>query len=196
MRAVWVDAGNDADVAKLRHYGIDSPYFDCRDPRVSRDYLDGVKAQGFSPGIYAAWNWRPDLDGAGFAEWLSRRLAPLQRSASFPMVCADIETHDVGYVLAFLKRWRELRPKRVTDWTLEGFQGGLFSPHDTLAIAASGVGVVPQAYAGDMTPSDPVAVVLDLCSHSFAPGTISVFYDAAHLPVAWSGYAFTQGRLP
>jgi hypothetical protein len=102
----------------------------------------------------------------------------------------------VPYILAFLKRWRAVRPARVTDWTLEAFQGGLFSPVDTLAIAAARVGIAPGFYEGDMTPLNAVDVVLDLCSHSFPPGRIVGMYDAARLPAEWSGYAFTQGRLP
>src|SRR5581483_3217382 len=42
-----------------------------------------------------------------------------------PPVCLDIEVHDISYVLGCLRRWRQLRPTRETDWTLEGMQGGL-----------------------------------------------------------------------
>ena len=195
-RAVWIDAGNDADYAKLRAHGIDSPYFDIRDSRVTRAYLEGVQAEGFAPGVYAAWNWYPTLGGAGFAVQLSGLLVGLGAPPGFPKVCADIEIHDVGYILAFLKRWRKLRPMRVTDWTLEGFQGGLFTANDTLAIAAANVGVIPQTYTGSMEPQDVARVVLDLAFHSFPPARISPFYDAARLPAEWSGYAFAQGRLP
>ena len=43
-KAVWVDAGNDPDYAKLQANGITVPYFDLRDPRVTAAYLDAVKA--------------------------------------------------------------------------------------------------------------------------------------------------------
>lgn len=205
-RAVWVDAGNDADYAKLKRYGITEPFYDVRDPRVTKPYLQDVRQRGFDPGVYGAWNWigastpgYSPTSGYDFAEWLSAKCAPLFKSTApgFPKVCADIETHDVAYILAFLKRWRELRPHRVTDWTLEGYQGGLFNAQARIAIAASGVGVVPQAYTGGMEPFDAVDVVCDLWRCGFAARGVSVFYDAATLrpETVWSGYAFTQGRL-
>src|SRR4249920_1088062 len=198
MRAVWTDAGNDADPVKLHTYGIDSPYFAVTDPRVTLAYLRSVQAAGFQPGVYAAWNWQPGLGGPAFASWLSaqlERVAP-DTSREFPKVCVDIETHDVAYIRAFLRRWRQLRPHRVTDWTLEGFQGGLFSPMDVIAIAAANVGVIPQLYGGAggtiqfQRAADRVA--LDLVEHSFPPARIFGFYDAAALPERWEGYAFTQ----
>jgi hypothetical protein len=201
-RAVWVDAGNDPDYAKLKANGIGAAYFDIRDPRVTPGYLSTVASRGLAPGVYAAWNWLPPpytgaAVGAGFAEWLSEQVAKLGKHTppNFPMVCADIETHDVAYILGFLYRWRQLRPHRVTDWTLEAFQGGLFSPLDTLKIAAADVGIAPGMYAGNMDPLNVVDVVLDLCAYSFPPGRIIGMYDAARLPAVWTGYAFTQGRL-
>jgi hypothetical protein len=222
MRAVWVDAGNDADVAKLRQYGIVSPYFDVRDPRVTKSYLQAVRAEtlapgvNLKPGVYAAWNWpEVGMSGAAFAEWLSAKCAALFAGTApgFPSVCADIETHDVDYLLAFWRRWRELRPHRQTDWTLEGFQGGLFSydearelahlVHDTGTFPGF---VVPQNYGAPLPPDgsgetryQPLAadrVALDLVSHGFPTPYLYGFYDGAELPSRWEGYVFTQGRLP
>jgi hypothetical protein len=206
FRAIWIDAGNDADYAKLARYGIDRPYFDIRDPRVTQQYLLEVHARGFKPGVYAAWNWpEAGKTGPSFASWLSAALEAVAPSSAstFPTVCVDIELHSPAYVLAFLKRWRELRPARVTDWTLEGFQGGLFSPLDTLAIARANVRIIAQLYTGSMAPLAADRVALDLVLHSFPPARIFGFYDAATLtpepgaePSRWEGYAFTQGRLP
>jgi hypothetical protein len=123
------------------------------------------------------------------------RVAPFT-NADFPRVCVDIETHDVAYILAFLKRWRELRPTRTTDWTLEPFQGGLFTPADAIHIAAANVRVIPQLYFGDMAPAAADRVALNLVLASFLPMRLFGFYDAAALPGRWEGYAFTQGRLP
>jgi len=195
MRAIWIDEGSDADYAKLRAHGmITSPYFSLRDPRVTRSYLDAVAAEGFTPGLFAAYNWYPTLDGAGFAEKCD---AELKRIGWLnPPLCADIETHDVVYILAFLKRWRELRPKRLTFWTLEGFQGGLFAPADVLAINAARVHVVPQHYTGDMRPLAADRIAIDLIARGFDILRLWGFYDAASLPGRWEGFAFTQGRLP
>ncbi len=195
MRAVWVDEGSDASLVRLRARGIDSPYYSIRDPRVTSDYLDAVAAEGFTPGLYAAYNWYPALTGLAFAEkchYELRRIAWLGN----PPLCADIETHDVSYILAFLKRWRELRPKRRTYWTLEGFQGGLFSPADVRAINAANVHVVPQHYTGDMRPLAADRIAIDLLARGFDILRLYGFYDAAALPGRWEGFAFTQGRLP
>lgn len=204
-RAIWVDEGNDADYTKLRAYGITAPYYSIRDPRVTRGYLKTVQSLGFTPGVYAAWNWYASpnggaLAGAAFATQVSQQLDTIMEGVAsppdFPLVQLDIETHALPYIFGALDQWRKHRPKRVTSWCLEGYQGGLFSPADAIHIAAKVNEVVPSAYAGDMTPFDAVDVFRNLVSHSFPPGIVSMFYDAAHLPAAWAGYAFTQGRLP
>lgn len=198
MRAVWVDEGNDADLNKLRRYGITSPYYAIRDPRVTKEYLRNVRAQQFAPGVYVAPNWYPDMSGPQFAELVHSLIG--QRypgtAAGFPKVCVDIETHNVSYITGFLIRWRQLRPTRVTDWTFEPFQGGLFAPLDVQIIVESGVGIVPQLYYGDMSLVAADRVVIDLWAHGFPYSSMLGFYDAAHLPQGWQGYAFTQGRLP
>jgi hypothetical protein len=198
MRAIWVDEGNDANFAKLRQYGITSPYYAIRDPRVTKSYLQAVRAQGFPPGVYVAPNWYPDMPGPAFAEFVDGLMTERYPStgATFPKVCVDIETHNVPYITGFLKRWRELRPTRVTDWTLEPFQGGLFDPLAVAIIIESGVGIVPQNYFGDMSAAAADRVAIDLIVRGFPPTSMLGFYDAAALPGRWQGYAFTQGRLP
>ncbi len=198
MRAIWVDEGNDPAYDKLRAHGIDAIYLAMRDPRVTLAYLEGVRAQGFRVGVYFAQDWYTYQSGALLADRISHDLTTIAPAGGpdFPCVCADIETHDVGFILAFLKRWREHRQKRVTDWALEGFQGGLFSPTDVIHIAAANVGVIASTYTGSMQPLAADRVALDLVTHSFPPAMLYGFYDAAVLPLEWSGYAFTQGRLP
>jgi hypothetical protein len=204
VRAPWVDAGNDPDYAKVRACGADSLYFDIRDPRVTIGYLDAVKAQGYGVGVYFRENWPevPKLPAAA-AAWLSGKLSPLDRGPDFPMVCLDIETHDIqGYVLPFLREWRRRRQKRRTDWTLEGFQGGLFTPQDVSAIAAYIIGegspgyICPSNYGGSMQPFAADRVALDLVAAGFTHSILKGMNDAASLGERWDGYAFTQGRLP
>jgi hypothetical protein len=166
---------------------------------VTLAYLESVKAKGLKPGIYAAWNWDAKLFGGGaqFADWLSAELKRIGPGTpkDFPKVCVDIETHDVGYMLAFFKRWRELRPARLTDFTLEGFQGGLFSLDDVQAILHAHVGIVPQFYRGNMEPHEH-GVTQEMLMAGFPGSVLRGFYDAAALPYRWDGYAYTQGRLP
>lgn len=203
MRAVWVDAGSDPDYAKLSHYGISAAYFDPRDPRVSRDYL--AAAAEIPPlrsvGLYFAWNWYPTLTGAQFAEKVSGTLDNLHVGAKVA-VCLDIEKGSglddatyVPYVLACLARWRELRPTRLTSYTLEGMQGGLFDKAAVQAINAAKVRVCPQFYTGSMEPLAH-GVTLDLLMAGFVGTRQFGMYDAAALPWRWRGFAFTQGRLP
>lgn len=203
MRAVWVDANNDPNYGKLAASGITAPYFDPRDPRVTAPYLAAVAGHaGISGvGIYFAWNWYPTLTGAEFAEEMSATISQLGVGGNVA-ICIDIEkgfgltdTTYVPYVVACLQRWRELRPTRVTSYTLEGMQGGLFDKPSVQAINAAKVKVCPQMYAGDMTPL-PHGVTLDLLMAGFLGTRQYGMYDAAALPWRWRGFAFTQGRLP
>ena len=204
MRACWVDAGNDPDYAKFAANGIDWPYFDIRDPRLTPAYLDGVVAHAgiAGAGVYAVASWpevltvTPEL----FADWIDARLRQIGWLGN-PPVCADIEVADlVPYVLAFSKHWRELRPTRITDLTIEGHKGGLFTPTDAIHVTARFRYIVPQCYNGAMTQLwDTYAMACDLAASGFPLAKLCPFYDAAHLPEWWgipNGYAFTQGRLP
>lgn len=194
MRAVWVDEGSDANYDKLRANGITAPYYSHRDPRVTSAYLTSVRDQGFAPGILSAWNWFPDDTGAEYAERIDAELRRINWPGN-PPVLANIETHDVGYIIAFFARWRQLRPTRKTDWTLEGFQGGLFAPSAVSQINAANVGIVPQLYAGNMDPL-PHSPIIDMLMAGFRCDQLKGFYDAARLPYRWDGFAFTAGRLP
>lgn len=198
MRGVWIDEGNDADYAKLRAYGITNPCYAMRDPRVTLSYLRDVRARGFTPSVYIAPNWYVVETGPEFAELVSELLETRypRTAAGFPQVIVDIETHDVGFITSFFTRWRQLRPTRVTSWTLEGFQGGLFAPADVEVIRQASVVVAPQTYTGEMRPQAADRIVIDLIAHGFPLTSLLCYYDAANLPQGWQGWAFTQGRLP
>lgn len=196
MKAIWVDAGNDADYMKLRARGITDPYFDVRDPRITKPYLEKLRSDGFSPGVYAAWNWQNWKTGAEFANWMHGKLRPLPQYPDFPKVHLDIETHDVQWIIDALTRFRTLRPKRVTGFTLEGHQGGLFTPQDAAAITKLDMDILPQAYRGDMIRQESDRVVMDLIAAGFDPKRIYCFHDAAQVGDWWEGVLFTQGRLP
>ena len=111
MRAVWIDAGNDPDYAKLAANGIGGAYFDIRDPRLNVAYLRAVQGKGLAVGVYADCSWWPHLSGAAFASEVSRLLqgvAP-NTTPSFPMVMLDVEVHDSAFILAALRQWRKHR---------------------------------------------------------------------------------------
>ena len=196
-RSVWIDHGNDPAYAKLQAHGISEVVFDIRDPRLTKPYLQMVTAKGFKPGVYAAWNWQPTLDGAEFAEWVDAKLKPLNISQNTPSVHLNMETHDVPWLLACLRRWRELRPTKRTLWSMEGMQGGLFSAADVATLNGLNLLYGPQCYTGDMTRMESATVVLDLVRRGFDAGRIQPFLDAAQLGYWWdSAVAYTQGRLP
>lgn len=201
MRAVWIDNGSDPDYAKLAAFGITAPYFDPRDPRVKPAYLDHVQAQGFTPGLYFAWNWYAQQSAADLARTISDAVKAVGWLGN-PPVCIDIEKgHGLNddnyapYVVNFFAAWRVLRPTRRTAYTLEGFQGGLFSPNQALRLTERSLTICPQMYAGNMAPLAH-DVTLDLLIQGFRADQLAGMYDAAALPYNWRGFAFTQGRLP
>ena len=204
MRACWIDSGNDPDWVKVKAHEMTHLYFDLFDSRVRTSYLHNVTTRGYGVGVYVVTNW-PQVagqDGKTFAETVSKQLgvvvpAVLGDVASFPKVQLDIEQHDPVFILEALKRWRELRPKRDTSWTFEGSQSGWMSPEFVAEVISRRVRLVPQLYNGAMTEVwDSLTEARELVAAGFPDGLISPFYDAAHLPVGWSGFAFTMGRLP
>lgn len=193
MHAVWIDEGTEVDDTKLAKYGINRPFLSHRDSHATAQRLQDLKARGYSPGLFSAWNWYPDLDGPSYAAELSRELRRIGWLGN-PEVCIDIETHDTAYVLSFFREWRRLRPFRRTWWTFEGMQGGLFAGI-ARELNALNIRYVPQMYQGDMTPHGH-SVIIDLLMVGFPGDRIDGFYDARALPYQWRGFAFTQARLP
>ena len=199
MRAVWVDAGNDPNYAKLVAVGATAAYFDIRDERLMPSYFAEVKSHGLEVGVYAAVNWYGNVTGPVFADLVSSRLEVIAKASSpdTPMVCLDIEVKDPSFVLGALRRWRVHRAVRVTDYTLEGHQGAILNAGQWLAVASLVRYVVPQCYDGAMAQVwDAFAMAKDLYDHGLPFPSVRPFYDAAHLPEWWDGYAFTMGRLP
>lgn len=201
MRACWIDAGSDPDYPKLAANGITWPYFDIREERLTPDYLDAVRGHAGieGVGVYAVASWYPSATPEGFANIADQRLRQIGWRGN-PAVMFDIEVADlVAYVLACLGAWRQLRPTRTTDLTIEGHKGALFNAADVINTVAKVRYVVPQCYDGAMNPWDTWAIVADLWAAGFPPAKTCPFYDAAHLLPWWgspAGFAFTQGRLP
>jgi hypothetical protein len=79
---------------------------------------------------------------------------------------------------------------------MESFQGGWMYPAFVQRILACRVRVVPQYYKGDMSPVAEDVGLKDMLVAGFPFTSVTGFYDAAALPANWSGFAFTQGRLP
>jgi hypothetical protein len=176
-------------------------FFDLFDPRVRRTYLENVRARGYGDGVYVATNW-PQVSGGGktFAEKVSAQLSIVDPGPDYkaaPKVQLDMEQHDPVFILDALRRWRELRPKRDTSWTMESFQGGWMSPTFVAEVISRRVRIVPQYYLGDMSPVAQDVALKDMLNAGFPASLVTGFYDAAALPLYRAeGFFFTQGRLP
>jgi hypothetical protein len=201
MKYLWVDSGNDADLTKGDQHDIDGYYFDLFDPRVTEASIGAVASKGHSVGVYMAWNW-PQFSGkapATVAKIVSdkvRMIVGPNTSPNFPRVQFDLEQHNPEFIAQTLEAWRKLQPTRATSWTMESFQGGWMYPAFVQRILACRVRVVPQYYKGDMSPVAEDVGLKDMLVAGFPFTSVTGFYDAAALPANWSGFAFTQGRLP
>jgi len=203
-RNCWVEAGNDADYTKFKMYGITSAYFDIRDQRLDMRYLRNVASiLGGPPGVYAVSSWFPQFEGPTFADWVSARLTEIgagpKSPVNVPKVSLDMETKDIaGFVVPALQRYRALRPKRVTEWTLEGLQGGLFTPALIAAIIRCNVTVAPQCYNGKMLPYAPDVVKDNLVRAGFPTTSVECVYASKAIDYlsGWNGTMFPMGELP
>lgn len=199
MHGIWVDAGNDPVWEKIEAWGITWVYFPLSDPPadVRRRLLD-AKQRGYVGGVYSAWNWYGSPTGPQYARETHSALRSVAPDATnrWPKVMLDNEVHDPAAIAAMLTTWRSLRRYTDTAWTFESFQGGWMSPNFVQSVVAAHVRLVPQCYLGNMQPVDALAAARDLTSRGVPDALISPFYDAAHLPIGWDGFAFTMGRLP
>lgn len=204
MRASWLQLNADPDYPWFQTENITWPYYDIRDPKLTPAYLDNVRAHPQLEGIgfYAVASW-PEvaaLPPAGFAAWTDHRLreigwlgnAPIMFDVEFPSTPAKL----VPYCMALMLAWRQLRPKRITDLTLEGHKGGLFAVPDAVALSGLVRWIVPQCYDGDCNPWDTWAICADLYSAGFPVGAVRPFYTAKQLD-PWfgvpDGFVFIQG---
>lgn len=201
MRGVWVDTGNDPVWEKIDKYGIRWLYFPLSDPPddVQRRLRD-TRQRGYVGGVYAAWNWYGSPSGRDFANLVDDALARVAPDATstWPKVMLDDERHEPDTIEELFATWRAIPRRRFapTAWTLESMQGGWMDAHFTQAVADARVRVVPQCYQGDdMAPVDTLAAARDLTARGIPDKSISPFYDASRLPIAWDGFAFTMGRL-
>jgi hypothetical protein len=197
MHAAFVNPGGPQvpDLAKAKRYAITRLYWQANDPQVNAGLLLAIRERGTEVGIVRDPTWNA-LSPVGLAHALDDDLRRLGVSADPCAVMADVETHERDYVTAFLAEWRGLRPNRMTGWTLEPNQGGGISPQLAAAVVHAKVTVFPQAYYGDMQPTDVDATRCDLIERGIPRGLVSAFYSALTLPPHWDGVAFRFDQLP
>jgi hypothetical protein len=205
------------DYAKAARHSITRLYWQANDEQLTRGVIDAVGKRGIGPGILRDPRWGtlsrlefdkaeasghlpPPLDAPTLARTLSQDLDRLGFDASTdPYSCtvlADIEEHSNTYMLLFLTTWRRYRAKRVTGWTLEPHQGGWMSDDLIRLLQTTKVSAFPQAYYGNMTPTDPDWTRCNLIERGLPRGMVGVVYSALHLPEYWDGLAFRFDQLP
>ena len=187
MRTVWIDVSQEANDSLLKSHGITRAYFDCR---------DAPKTTTLERGIYRVQSWfdeSPEVFAKNLSDDVKRWGGDPYKQLA---VHANIEIHDPGYIVAFLKAWRSRRPVRETAILIEGFQGGWFTPAMRAAVNQdANLQVQAEAYTGSMEPFNADEVRSNLIDYGLARGKSAVVYDAARLPQYWDGTAFTQQRL-
>jgi hypothetical protein len=205
------------DYVKAAKYALTRLYWQANDEQLSRSIIDAVGTRKIGGGVLRDPIWghlsRLDYDAAvtagkppaplgaiDLARTLDADLSKLGfGSTTAPDSCAvlaDIEYHDPAYIMALLDEWRQLRPKRVTGWTLEPLQGGWFTKDLCVAILAAQVTVFPQTYTGGMGDEDVDEVRSNLVQAGLPRGMVAPVYDAAHIPPYWDGIAFPFHELP
>jgi hypothetical protein len=189
VHAAWVRPGGAVfpDQAKGRLLGVDQFFWDANDPCPGhKDHLAGVlddmRRALWKVGITrnmrnALW---PDseTDPVKFGLQLSKDITRLGCDGKQCSAIADLETHDMGWVLAALKAFRAARSGRFLYWTLEPKQGGII-PSELAAWINNDplTWVVVQKYRGGMQPVSERAVLDDLQFAGIRLDKILVYYE-------------------
>lgn len=205
MRACFIDHDQEANYTLLRKHKVDEVVYPSIGENVNASLLEKAKNQGFNASLHIAWNWTGGFSsGAKFAEYCDRELRRIAWLGN-PKLVADIEKgaglddlRYVDYVVDFCRRWRELRPTRPTDITLEGMQGGLFDGREVAVakIINANVGMVPQAYTGLEQPRAEDVIWRNLAPY-FPAHKLRIYYlpRGGAPPMDWDGYLWRQGLL-
>lgn len=197
MRFVWTDAGDDPSFDVGDRHGIDGYFMPLWDSLTTREFLVGeVQRRGHVAGVYVGAGWHNAWSPAQYAQNIDREVARLNVPGL--RVMFNLEEHNPERIARILEEWRNIRRRRYTStsWSPEGMQGGWMGDAFVQRVLACRVRVVPQAFIGDMTRRAEDMVLRDLVRRGFPEQIVSIFYDAAQLPLDWQGYAFRMGRLP
>jgi ribosomal protein S18 len=183
------------DLAKAKRYGITRLYWQANDPQISAGLFLAIRERGMEVGIMRdpSWTHASALD---LARMLDADLVRLGSGNAQCAVLADIEYHDSRYLHDFLQEWRQLRPNRVTGWTLEPLQGGWFPEALPMMLSRLQVTVYPQTYLGNMSPVAPDLVRCDLIERGLPRARVGAVYSARDIPTHWDGIAYPFHELP
>lgn len=203
MKFAWTVAGDDPDYGKGDEHGINGYYWPGFDALTTKVNLNDTVARGYVVGLYVVTSWpqfsgRTNVDIAKLIVAEYKRLATGTNAVPGLRLQVDDERKNPNAILTVLQGIRAALPKTNLSWTMEAGQAGWMNDPDFMkAILALKLRIVPQCYNGAMTQVwDTWAYCKALLDGGWPASIISPFYDAAHLPVGWDGFAFTVGRLP
>lgn len=200
MKFVWTVAGDDPDFNNGDKHGIDGYFYPAFDSVTTVGQLKVTAERGYKVGLYVGAGWWNGLSPAQYAQKIAAYYLSMREKTGIGdlRLMLNLEEHDPARIIAILEAVRAKLPKVGLSWSPEGMQGGWMDPAFVARVVSARVRVVPQAFIGDMTRRDESLVLRDLIKAGFPESSVSLFYDAAQLPPLrdWSGYAFTEGRLP
>lgn len=201
MKFIWTVAGDDPDFNNGDKHGIDGYFYPLGDAVTTPAQLKATADRGYVTGVYVGAGWYDNLTPGQYVAKVAAALIALRTKSGVLglRLMVNLEEHAPDRIIAILEGLREkLGNKVAISWSPEGMQGGWMSSGFVARVVSARVRVVPQAFISDMTRRDESAVLRDLLKAGFTEASVSLFYDAAQLPPLrdWSGYAFTEGRLP
>jgi hypothetical protein len=200
-RALWIDAGHEPDFTKAKREQMTALFLPVSDPMDDlRRRAADIRSNGMVVGAYMAYNdgW-PQFWGHSGKDVAQIMYGLVAQIGGKVKTQFDLEpgSANLTFVLETLTRYRALSPTADTSWTTEGHQGGTMSTEFVQAVVALHVRVVPQCYGASMEDTwDTLEMARNLTARGFPDALISPFHDAAKLPKWWTGFAFTQNRLP
>lgn len=202
LQGAWALQDNPIDYTKAK-LGLKRIYVDIRDEYAPAVRAAEVRSRGFIAGVYWGANWgEQTMSPDKHAELIDLKIRTMEaewrktKSGSQCEFQLDYENHDPVWILAWLKRWRELRPTKRLTWTFEAHQGGWFTkPLVDFINGDPNLILLPQLYNGAMEPvgvsMDGLDAVLDLVYYGINIWRIQGFYDAREIPIWWRGFLFT-----
>jgi ribosomal protein S18 len=183
------------DIAKAKRYGITRLYWQANDPQVSAGLLSAIRDRSMEVGIMRDPSWS-NASAIDLARMLDADLVRLGSGNAQCAVLADIEYHDAAYMTWFLHEWRQLRPRRVTGWTLEPMQGGWFTKDFCKVLRQAALTVFPQTYFLNMDDAGIDRCRSQLVNAGLPRGMVAPAYAARRIPDVWDGIAFPFHELP